>query len=102
MLTIPLNHPRPRFSSHIANGVNFFGRSLAPGDHAYSTANFSTKIRGFGVWLENYNDAGLSTTPRGYMVPVGNDYLRTISSQAFAYGCSNTLTTASHQGNPIR
>jgi hypothetical protein len=69
-----------RFSSHITNGVNFFGRPLVAGDHAYSTANFSTKIRGFGVWLENYNAAGLSTTPRGYMIPVGNDYLRTSSS----------------------
>lgn len=70
-----------RFSSQINNGVNFFGNRLEPGDHAYSTANFATKVRGFGVWLENYNDAGLSTTPRAYLVPVGNDYLRTSSAQ---------------------
>ena len=69
-----------RFSSHIESGVNFFGNSLAAGDHAYSTANFATKIRSFGVWLENYNAAGLATTPRAYLVPVGNDYLRTSSS----------------------
>ncbi len=69
-----------RFRSEINNGVNFFGNALAPGDHAYSTANFSTKVRGFGVWMENYNAAGLSTTPRAYLVPVGNDYLRTSSS----------------------
>ena len=68
-----------RFSSEINNGVNFFGNSLMAGDHAYSTANFATKIRGVGVWLEDYNDAGLATTPRAYLVPVGNDYLRTSS-----------------------
>lgn len=69
-----------RFGSHINNGVNFFGNVLVAGDHNYSTANFATKVRGFGVWLGNYNAAGLSTSPRAYMVPVGNDYLRTSSS----------------------
>ncbi|MFT6241159.1 MAG: hypothetical protein ACJAQT_003255 [Akkermansiaceae bacterium] len=69
-----------RFSSTIENGKNFFGNTLASGDHAYSTANFANKIRGFGVWMENYNEAGLSTTPRAYLVPIGNDYLRTSSS----------------------
>lgn len=69
-----------RFSSHITNGQNFFGNVLTTGDHAYSTANFANKIRGFGVWLENYNEAGLSTTPRAFLVPIGNDYLRTSSS----------------------
>ena len=64
----PEEGPQPgiviRFSSEINNGVNFFGRPLAAGDHAYSTANYATKVRGFGVWLENYNAAGLATTPR--------------------------------------
>jgi hypothetical protein len=69
-----------RFSTHINNGVNFFGQPLIAGDHAYSTANFATKVRGFGVWLDNYNAAGLSTSPRGYLVPIGNDYLRLSSS----------------------
>ena len=69
-----------RFSSHINNGVNFFGQPLIAGDHAYSTANFATKIRGFGVWLENYNAAGLTTSPRAYLVPIGNDYLRLSSA----------------------
>ncbi|MCF7675315.1 MAG: hypothetical protein K9M97_08215 [Akkermansiaceae bacterium] len=80
----PEEGPQPgiviRFGSHINNGVNFFGNTLVAGDHNYSTANFATKVRGFGVWLENYNAAGLSTSPRAYMVPVGNDYLRTSSS----------------------
>lgn len=73
-----------RFSSTIENGRNFFGNTLAAGDHAYSTANFANKIRGFGVWLENYNEAGLSTTPRAYLVPIGNDFLRTSSSNGSA------------------
>ncbi|MFT4548917.1 MAG: hypothetical protein ACI9MB_002886, partial [Verrucomicrobiales bacterium] len=77
----PEEGPQPglviRFSSQINNGVNFFGNALAPGDHAYSTANYATKIRSFGVSLENYNLANLSTTPRAYMVPVGTDFLRT-------------------------
>ncbi|MFT4638205.1 MAG: hypothetical protein ACI8T1_001524 [Verrucomicrobiales bacterium] len=80
----PEDGPQPglviRFSTEINNGVNFFGKALVPGDHKYSTANFATKIRGFGVWLENYNAAGLATTPRAYLVPVGNDYLRTSSA----------------------
>jgi hypothetical protein len=80
----PEDGPQPgivlHFSTSIEPGRNIFGLSLAPGDHNYSTANFATKVRGFGVWLENYNAAGLSTTPRGYVVPVGNDYLRTSSS----------------------
>jgi len=69
-----------RFPSCIEAGRNFFGQQLAPGDHSYSTANFATKIQSFGVWLDNYAAAGLSTTPRAYLVPAGNDYLRTSSS----------------------
>lgn len=69
-----------RFSSHVEPGLNFFGRPLGAGDHSYSSANYATKIRGMGLWLEDYNSAGLSTTPRAYLVPVGNDYLRTSSS----------------------
>ncbi|MEO6475878.1 MAG: choice-of-anchor D domain-containing protein [Luteolibacter sp.] len=69
-----------RFSTSIEPGLNVFGRSLLPGDHNYSSANFATKVRGFGVWLENYNAAGLATTPRAYLVPIGNDFLRASSS----------------------
>ncbi|MCF7732624.1 MAG: hypothetical protein K9N23_13115 [Akkermansiaceae bacterium] len=69
-----------RFGSCIDPGRNFFGLPLAPGDHNYSSANFATKIQSFGVWLDNYNAAGLSTSPRAYLVPVGNDYLRTSTS----------------------
>ena len=69
-----------RFSSHIEPGLNFFGRPLGAGDHSYSTANYATKIHSMGVWMVGYNSAGLATNPRAYLVPVGNDYLRTSSS----------------------
>ncbi|MES2924054.1 MAG: choice-of-anchor D domain-containing protein [Verrucomicrobiota bacterium] len=69
-----------RFGTSIEPGLNLFGLPLIAGDHAYSTANFATKVQGFGTWLENYNSAGLSSTPRAYLVPVGNDYLRASSS----------------------
>ena len=69
-----------RFSTSIEPGMNVFGRPMLAGDHSYSSANFATKIRGFGVWLDNYNAAGLATTPRAYLVPIGNDYLRESSA----------------------
>jgi len=69
-----------RFSTCIEPGKNFFGLQLAPGDHNYSTANYATKIQSFGVWMDNYNDAGLSTSPRAYLVPVGIDKMRTSTS----------------------
>jgi hypothetical protein len=65
-----------RFPTSIEPGLNCFGLPLAAGDHNYSTANFATKIQSFGVWLDNYNAAGLSTSPRAYLVPVGIDALR--------------------------
>ncbi len=65
-----------RFRTAIEPGQNFFGRPLLGGDHTYSTANYSTKIATAGVSLEGYPDGELATTPRAYLVPVGNDYLR--------------------------
>ena len=69
-----------RFSTTIEPGKNLFGHSLMAGDHAYSTANFATKIASLGVWMDDYNAAGLATSPRAYLVPLGNDFLRTSSS----------------------
>ncbi len=69
-----------RFSTSIEPGKNLFGLPLVAGDHAYSTSNFATKIQGLGVWLDNYNAAGLSISPRAYLVPVGTDYLRNSTS----------------------
>ncbi len=68
------------FSTEIFAGRNVFGRGLGGEDHAYSSANFSTKIRSVGVWLEDYLEAGLSTSPRVYLVPAGRDYLRLSNS----------------------
>lgn len=63
-------------STEITSGKNFFGRELGAGDHTYSTANYATKLSSMGVWFEGYNHTGLSTTPRVYLVPVGNDVVR--------------------------
>jgi hypothetical protein len=69
-----------RFSSDISSGKNFFGKPLSGGDHAYSTANFATKIFGVGVTFDGYltddilND--LSSAPRVYFVPAGMDIMR--------------------------
>ena len=57
-------------------GQNFFGWPLAGGDSSYDSSNFATKIRSVGVWFENYNGRGLSTTPRVYLVPAGMDVMR--------------------------
>ena len=64
------------FSTEINSGKNVFGQALGGADHAYSSANYATKIRSMGVWFENYNSTGLSTSPRVYLVPVGSDVLR--------------------------
>lgn len=69
-----------RFSTTIEPGKNFFGRPLAAGDHAYSSAAFATRIATAGVYLDNYEDAELATTPRAYLVPVGTDYFRVSTS----------------------
>jgi len=69
-----------RFGSSVEPGKNFFGLQLATGDHSYSTANYATKIQGFGISLEGYEGADLAYTPRAYMVPIGNDYMRTSTS----------------------
>ncbi len=80
----PSDGPQPglvvEFSTEITPGRNVFGRELGGADHAYSAANFATKIRSLGVWFEGYNHTGLATTPRVYLVPVGNDVLRVANS----------------------
>ena len=80
------------FSTTIGQGVNFFGRPIAAGDHAYSASNFATKIYSTGVVLDGYigmdpyavglpnagrpassNANALSATPYVYLIPVGQD-----------------------------
>jgi len=37
-----------------------------------------------GLWFQNYNGAGLSSTPRVYLVPTGADVLRSPTGDGFA------------------
>jgi hypothetical protein len=71
------------FSTQVKFGQNFFGWPLGAGDSAYDPSNFATKIRSVGVWFSNYETAGLSSTPRVYLVPVGADVLRSPSADDF-------------------
>jgi hypothetical protein len=90
------------FGTLIANGYNLFGQQLAGGDHSFSPSAFATKIFGVGIALEGYRgmdipaaNAGaggsspsdpdnsfldpmaLAATPYIYLVPVGEDFMRT-------------------------
>ncbi len=74
------------FSTTVENGKNFFGLDLAAGDHAYSQSNFATKIAAVGLALPGYigmvdgestADGALSATPYAYLIPCGNDFMRT-------------------------
>lgn len=73
-----------KFPTTVTYGKNFFGWPLSGGDSAYSTSNFSTRVRSVGLWFQNYNNAGLSSTPRVYLVPTGSDILRSPTGDGFA------------------
>lgn len=93
------------FGTTIADGLNLFGKPLAPGDHQVSAAAFATKIFAVGVSLEGYkgmddpmangtaiSDANaaspadpsltfldqdaMSANPYIYLIPVGVDSMR--------------------------
>jgi len=80
------------FSTTITDGANLFGQPLGPGDHAFSTSSFATKIFAVGVCFDGYqgmdnptgvtgptNASGpnaLSATPYVYLIPVGADSMR--------------------------
>jgi hypothetical protein len=64
------------FSTTITEGENFFGAELGGFDSAYDSTQFATKIRSVGIWFTNYDFLNLSNTPRVYLIPVGNDILR--------------------------
>ena len=69
------------FSTEINSGRNFFGNALSAADHAYSSANFATKLRSVGVGFSGYDVAAdgkqqLAATPRVYLVPAGTDIMR--------------------------
>jgi hypothetical protein len=67
------------FSTSVTSRLNFFGWPYGGGDSYYSATNFATKVRSVGVWFSNYNSVGLGQTPRVYLIPVGEDVLRTPS-----------------------
>lgn len=73
-----------KFPTTVTYGKNFFGWPLSGGDSAYSTSNFSTRVRSVGLWFQNYNNSGLSSTPRVYLVPTGSDILRSPTGDGFA------------------
>jgi hypothetical protein len=68
-----------RFSSTVTSGKNFFGQSLAGGDHAYDPSVYATRIRSVGVWFSDYLStdvlADLSAAPRVYLIPTGADVM---------------------------
>ncbi len=72
------------FSSMIVAGKNYFGHDLAGGDNAYDPTHQATKIRSAGVWFTGYNSTfstnstsgGLANQPRVYLIPVGQDVMR--------------------------
>jgi hypothetical protein len=72
------------FPSYIIPGQNFFGQDLAGGDNAYDPSRFATKIRAAGVLFAGYNnsDTGLANEPRAYLVPVGDDVMRSPTGSA--------------------
>ncbi len=72
------------FTTTVTWGLDLFGWPLGPGDHAFDSSRFATRIRGVGVWFDGYDQLPLSETPRVYLVPVGEDYLRapTVSPDA--------------------
>ncbi|MDB6154743.1 MAG: hypothetical protein JWL90_3196, partial [Chthoniobacteraceae bacterium] len=77
------------FSTDITFGLNFFGQPLGGGDSSYDSSNYATKINSVGVWFENYDGQGLSTSPRVYLIPAGLDVLRapddmTLSTREFS------------------
>ncbi|MEQ2007852.1 MAG: hypothetical protein ABMA26_13730 [Limisphaerales bacterium] len=93
------------FSTSIFDGHNLFGRQLAGGDHYYDSSYFATKIFSVGVAFEGYvgmdnpaansgvvgssggtsptdpstpflDTQALAATPGVYLVPVGEDLMR--------------------------
>ena len=65
-----------RFGTTITFGLNFFGWPLSGGDSSYDPTLFATKVRSVGTWFAGYDNSGLSTTPRIYLIPVGADVMR--------------------------
>jgi hypothetical protein len=78
------------FSTFVVAGKNFFGSDLAGGDNAYDASHATTKIRSAGVWFTGYDPTfntnstgpGLGNEPRVYLLPVGQDVMRSPTRNA--------------------
>ncbi|MDB4712659.1 hypothetical protein OAF43_00380 [bacterium] len=93
------------FRTTIEDGYNLLGHPLAGGDSHFSPSNYATKIHGVGIGFENYvgmdvistnggsvdgaggasptgpnapwlDSQSLSSTPHVYLIPVGQDIMR--------------------------
>jgi hypothetical protein len=72
------------FSTLVVARKNYFGQDLAGGDNAYDASHAATKIRSAGIWFTGYNTTfntnstggGLGNEPRVYLIPVGQDVMR--------------------------
>ena len=86
------------FGTTITDGENLFGQALGPGDHAYSSSSFATKIFAVGVCFDGYvgmdnpvansgadgtspsdptlDVNALAATPYVYLIPCGADSMR--------------------------
>ena len=71
------------FTTQVRFGKNFFGFPLGSGDSAFDSSRFATRIRSVGLWFKGYDAAGLTNTPRAYLVPVGADVLRSPYGNSF-------------------
>ncbi len=77
------------FSSFVIAGKNFFGNDLAGGDNTYDASHAATKVRSAGVWFTGYNNTfgtngagGLANQPHVYLIPVGEDIMRSPTRNA--------------------
>jgi hypothetical protein len=76
------------FSTCVIAGENYFGKELAVGGNAYNASYAATKVRSMGVWFTGYNSTnnsstnGLANEPQVYLIPVGEDVMRSPTRNA--------------------
>jgi hypothetical protein len=69
------------FGATITPQMNFFGQPLGPGDGAYNSTQFATKIASVGVWFDGYDTNRLARMPYVYLLPAGSDVMRPRNTQ---------------------
>jgi len=67
------------FPSQIVYGRNFFGEESAGGDSPLDPTWYATHIAAAGIHFAGYDDVTLTKTPTAYLVPVGEDRMRSVS-----------------------